>query len=69
MGLGDPRQKATIEQGLAKIEKAVMESIESDNDRVAFYEALKLLIVAGNVLLKLIEDGLRVYRVENYVVK
>ena len=42
---GDPRQKATIEQGLAKIEKAVMDSIESDNDRVAFYEALKLLIV------------------------
>ena len=37
---GDPRQKATIEQGLAKIEKAVMDSIEADNDRVAFYEAL-----------------------------
>ena len=66
---GDPRQKATIEQGLAKIEKAVMDSIEADNDRVAFYEALKLLIVAGNVLLKLTEDGLRVYRLENYVVK
>ena len=29
---GDPRQKATIEQGLAKIEKAVLDSIESDND-------------------------------------
>ena len=66
---GDPRQKDTIEQGLAKIEKAVMDSIEADNDRVAFYEALKLLIVTGNVLLKLTEDGLRVYRLENYVVK
>ena len=66
---GDPRQKATIEQGLAKIEKAVMDSIESNNERVAFYEALKLLIVSGNVLLKLTEDGLRVYRLENYVVK
>ena len=38
---GDPQQKATIEQGLAKIEKAVMDSIESNNDRVAVYEALK----------------------------
>ena len=66
---GDPRQKATIEQGLAKIEKAVMDSIESNNDRVAVYEALKLLIVTGNVLLKLTEDGLRVYRLENYVIK
>ena len=48
---GDPQQKATIEQGLQKIEKAVMDSIESNNDRVAVYEALKHLIVSGNVLL------------------
>ena len=66
---GDPQQKATIEQGLAKIEKAVMDSIESNNDRVAVYEALKHLIVSGNVLLKLSEDGLRVYPLNNYVVK
>ena len=66
---GDPQQKATIEQGLAKIEKAVMSSIEENNDRVAVYEALKHLIVSGNVLLKLSEDGLRVYRLDNYVVK
>ena len=66
---GDPQQKATIEQGLAKIEKAVMDSIESNNDRVAVYEALKHLIVSGNVLLKLDEDGLRTYPLNNYVVK
>ena len=66
---GDPQQKATIEQGLAKIEKAVMDSIESNNDRVAVYEALKHLIVSGNVLLKLDEEGLRTYTLNNYVVK
>ena len=66
---GDPNQKATIEQGLAKIEKAVMDSIESNNDRVAVYEALKHLIVSGNVLLKMSEDGLRTYPLNNYVVK
>jgi len=66
---GDPQQKATIEQGLAKIEKAVMDSIERNNDRVAVYEALKHLIVSGNALLKLTDDGLRVYRLDNYVVK
>ena len=66
---GDPQQKATIEQGLAKIEKAVMDSIESNNDRVAVYEALKHLIVSGNVLLKMSEDGLRTYPLNNYVVK
>lgn len=66
---GDPQQKATLEQGLAKIEKAVMDSIEEKNDRVAVYEAIKHLIVSGNVLLKLDDNGLRVYRLENYVVK
>ena len=66
---GDPKQKATIEQGLAKIEKAVMDSIETNNDRVAVYEALKHLIVSGNVLLKMSEDGLRTYPLNSYVVK
>jgi len=66
---GEPEQKRTIEEGLAKIEKAVMDNIEVQNDRVAVYEALKHLIVSGNVLLHLTEEGLRVFRLENYVVK
>ena len=65
----DPQQKTIIETGLAKIEKAVMDNLEVSNDRVAVYEALKQLIVSGNVLLKLTEEGLRVYRLNNYVVK
>ena len=66
---GDPQQKKVIEQGLAKIEKSVMDNIEVQNDRVAVYEALKHLIVCGNVLLHLTDTGLRTYRLENYVVK
>ena len=66
---GDPRTKSSIEQGLQGIEKAIMDNMEVSNDRVAVYEALKNLIVSGNVLLKLTEQGLRVYRLENYVVK
>ena len=66
---GDPKIKSTIEQGLAGIEKAIMDNMEVSNDRVAVYEALKNLIVSGNVLLKLTEQGLRVYRLENYVIK
>ena len=65
---GSPEQKQTIEAGLAKIEKAVMDNMEVSNDRVAVYEALKQLIVSGNCLLKLSEKGLRVYRLENYVI-
>ena len=66
---GSPEQKQTIEQGLSKIEKAVMDNMEVSNDRVAVYEALKQLIVSGNCLLKLTDTGLRVFRLENYVIK
>ena len=66
---GDPKTKSSIEQGLSGIEKAIMDNMEVSNDRVAVYEALKNLIVSGNVLLKLTEQGLRVYRLENYAIK
>ena len=66
---GDPANKSKIEEGLSNIEKAVMDNMEVSNDRVAVYEALRLLIVSGNCLLKLTEQGLRVYRLENYVIK
>jgi hypothetical protein len=66
---GDPKEKKLIEQGLAKIEKSVMDNIETQNDRVAVYEALKHLIVSGNVLLQITDTGLRTYRLDNYVVK
>ena len=65
----DPQNKSKIEEGLSKVEKAVMDNMEVSNDRVAIYEALKQLIVSGNVLLKLTDKGLRVYRLENYVIK
>ena len=65
----DPKQKTVLEQGLAKIEKAVMDNLEVSNDRVAIYEALKQLIVSGNVLLRLSETGLRVFSLGNYVIK
>jgi len=64
----DPQNKSKIEEGLSKVEKAVMDNMEVSNDRVAIYEALKQLIVSGNVLLKLTDKGLRVYRLENYVI-
>ena len=66
---GDPKTKSSIEAGLAGIEKAIMDNMEVSNDRVAVYEALKNLIVSGNVLLKITETGLRVYRLNNYVIK
>ena len=47
----DENLRTQIDSGLVQIEKAVMDDVEMSNDRVAVFEALKHLIVGGNVLL------------------
>jgi len=56
-----------IDKALRKVEAALMREIEVSNDRVAMFEALKHLIVGGNVLLYLTDEGLQVYPLEKYV--
>ena len=58
-----------IDKALRKVENALMREIEVSTDRVAMFEALKHLIVGGNVLLYLTEQGLQVYPLEKYVCK
>ena len=58
---------AEIDKALRKVEAALMREIEVSNDRVAMFEALKHLIVGGNVLLYLTDEGLQVYPLEKYV--
>jgi|TARA_B100000519_G_scaffold95984_1_gene83439 hypothetical protein len=58
-----------IDKALRKVENALMREIEVSTDRVAMFEALKHLVVGGNVLLYLTDDGLQVYPLEKYVCK
>ena len=67
---GDPNKKAGIEAGLAKIERAVQSEIEGGGFRSPFFEALKHLIVGGNVLIYLPSNGgVRVFPLDHYTVK
>jgi hypothetical protein len=66
---GDENLKTELEKGLSQVEKAVMTNIETGADRVAIFEALKLLIVGGNCLLFVGEEGVRVFSLDRYVVK
>ena len=66
---GDEALKTQIDSGLAEIERAVMTDIEIKADRVGIFEAIKHLIVGGNVLLYVAEEGLRVFPLERYVCK
>ena len=67
---GEPGMRAKVEEALGKIERAVMSEIESRAMRVGVHEAIKLLVVTGNVLLFISPDGhLRVFNLNRFVVK
>ena len=66
---GQEGLETEIDKGLRSIETALMNEIEISNDRVAMFEALKHLIVGGNVLLYLTDDGLKVYPLSKFVSK
>lgn len=59
--------KSEIELALNRLELSVLRSIETSNDRVAVHEALVHLIVAGNCLLYVSEDGLQCFHLNRYV--
>ena len=64
----NPELKSEVEKSLSKIERAVHAKIEQLALRVSVFEALKHLIVSGNVLTYLPKKGtMRVYGITQYV--
>lgn len=65
-----PDSRAKVEAGLAAMERAVATEIETKALRVPLYECLRHLIVAGNALLNITDEGtLRVFHLDQYVVQ
>ena len=67
----DPRIKGEIERAMSERERLVMREIEVQAVRVGVFEALKHLIIAGNVGLYFPVEGgpMRVIRMDRYAVK
>jgi len=62
--------RAEVESALGQIERSVQTELETTGIRVSGFEALKQLLVAGNVALYLApKGGLKVYRLDRYAVK
>jgi hypothetical protein len=62
--------RAQVEEGLNKIERSVQGRIEKGAIRVSAFEALKHLVVTGNVLLYLPDTGgMRVFHLDHYMVQ
>ena len=66
----DPRVKTEVESSLADMERAISKEIETNNIRVATFEALRHLVVTGNALLYLPDEGpMRVIHLDRFIVK
>ena len=63
-----PEIRSELDLSFAKIERTVMESIAESGDRVVVHQALKHLVVAGNALIFMSKDGLKLYPLSRYVV-
>jgi hypothetical protein len=62
--------RAEVDKALAKIEKKIVNSLEVSPVRTSVFEALKQLLVAGNVLLHVpTPNEARVFRLNQFVVK
>jgi hypothetical protein len=65
-----PNVKTEVEKSLSEIEHAVSREIEVNNIRVATFEALRHLVVTGNALLYLPDEGsMRIIHLDRYVCK
>ena len=65
---GDARGKA--EEALARIERSATQEVESKAIRVPTFEALKQLIVSGNVLVHMPpKSGMKVFRLDRYAIQ
>ena len=64
-----PQIKSELDLSFAKIERTILEAIAASNDRVIVHEALLHLVVAGNALIFMGKDGLKVYPLNRYVVE
>jgi len=68
---GSPEELISeIETSLQQVEEAVMDEISRETYRTGIHEALKHLIITGNALLYLPDDGgMRVFHLDRFVVK
>ena len=62
------KQNEELEKNLVTIENEILRQIEREALRVPIFEAIKSLIIGGNALLFKTKDGIKSYRLSDYVV-
>jgi hypothetical protein len=68
----DPNLSATVKSeidlSLSKMERVVMQNIAESQDRVILHQAMKHVIVTGNVLIYMGSNGVKLYPLDRFVV-
>jgi hypothetical protein len=65
-----PEIASEIERSLQRLEEVVMDQVAQETYRVTIHEALKNLIITGNALLYMPDDGgMRVFHLDRFVVE
>ena len=64
----DATVKSELDLSFSKIERTMMEAIAASDDRVIVHQAMKHLVVAGNALIYMGKDKLKLYPLNRYVV-
>ena len=67
--IADPSIKSELDLSFSKIERNILDSIAASDDRVIVHQALKHLVVAGNVLVYMADEGLKLFPLNRYVVE
>jgi len=65
---GEPELQSQVEEALGQVERTVQGHIESQALRTTLFEAFKLLVVSGNVLIYIDpKGGARLWKLDSYV--
>jgi hypothetical protein len=64
----DAEIKSEIDLSLSRMERVVMQHIAESQDRVILHQAMKHLIVTGNVLVYMGNSGIKLYPLDRYVI-
>ena len=64
-----PEVRSELDLSFAKIERTILDSIAASSDRVVVHQALKHLVVAGNVLLFMGQQGLKMFPLNRFVIE
>ena len=64
-----PEIKSELDLSFARIERTILEAIAASDDRVVIHQALQHLVVAGNALIFMDKEGLKLFPLNRYVIE